>query len=86
MAQLSIIKQMSMQVLRGSTGDYQAFEQAGVAWFSCRLSIRRAGRGRVAQLSIIKQMSMQVLRGSTGDYQADEKAGVTWLSSRLSIR
>ena len=80
MAHLSIIKQLSMQVLRGSTGDYQAFEQAGVAWFSCRLSIGRAGRGRMDQLSIIKQMSRQVSRGSAGDYQADEQAGVARLS------
>ena len=31
MAQLAIIKQMIGQVLRGSAGDYQADEQAGVA-------------------------------------------------------
>ena len=71
-AQLAIIKQMSGQVSRGSAGDYQADEQAGVrrsagdyqaderagaARLSWRLSSRRAGRFRVAQLSIIKQMS-----------------------------
>ena len=31
MAQLTIIKQMSGQVSRGSAGEYQADEQAGVA-------------------------------------------------------
>ena len=33
-AQLAIIKQMSGQVLRGSAGDYQADERAGVVWLS----------------------------------------------------
>ena len=39
-AQLSIIKQMNRQVSCGSTGDYQAEEQAGVAGLRCRLSSR----------------------------------------------
>ena len=34
MAQLAIIKQMNRQVSRGSDGDYQADEQAGVAELS----------------------------------------------------
>ena len=80
MAQLSIIKQMSMQVSRGSDGDYQADEQAGVKQLRWRLSGRRAGRFRAAQLAVTKQMSRQVSRGSAGDYQADEQAGVTRLS------
>ena len=84
MAQLAIIKQMSRQVSRGSAGDYQADEQADVAWLSWRLSSRRAGRDRAAQLAIIKQMIGQVPRGSAGDYQADEQAGVAQLSWRLS--
>ena len=37
---LSIIKQMSRHVSRGSVGDYQADEQAGVARFSWLLSSR----------------------------------------------
>ena len=36
MAQLAIIKQMSRQVLRGSAGEYQADEQAGVSRLSWR--------------------------------------------------
>ena len=84
MAQLAIIRQMSRQVSRGSAGEYQADEQAGVAWLSWRFSGRCTDRCRGAQLSIIKQMSRQVSRGSAGDYQADEQAGVTVLSWRLS--
>ena len=84
MAQLSIIKQMSWHVSRGSACDYQAHEQAGVAWLSCRLSSRCAGRCHGAQLSIIKQMSRQVSRGSAVNYQADEQAGVARLSLQLS--
>ena len=34
MAELAIIKQMNRHVSRGSDGDYQADEQAGVAEFS----------------------------------------------------
>ena len=86
MAQVAIIKQMSGQVSRGSAGDYQADERAGVALLSWRLSSRWAGRCHVAQLAIIKQMSGQVSRGSVGDYQADERAGVARLSRRLSSR
>ena len=71
-AQLAIIKQMSRQVSRGSAGDYQADEQAGVTRLSWPQSRRRVGRCRVAQLAYIKQMSMQVSRGSVYDYQADE--------------
>ena len=86
MAQLAIIKQMSKQVSRGSAGDYQADEQAGVAGLSWRLSSRCAGRWREAQLAIIRQMSGQVLQCSAGDYQVDERAGVAGLSWRLSGR
>ena len=39
-AQLAIIKQMSRQVSRGSAGDYQADEQAGVARLTWRVSGR----------------------------------------------
>ena len=67
---------MSRQVSRGSDGEYQADEEAGVARLSWRVSGRRAGRYRAAQLSIIKKMSRQVLHGSTIYYQADEQAGV----------
>ena len=86
MAQLATIKQMSRHVSRGSAGDYQAYEQAGVAWLSCPLSGRRARMCRAVQLSIIKQMSRQGSRGSAGDYQEDEQAGVVWLSWRQSSR
>ena len=37
-APVEIIKQMSGQVSRGSAGDYQGDERAGVAWLSWRLS------------------------------------------------
>ena len=65
---------MSSQVLCGSAGDYQADEQAGVARLRRRVSVRLAGRCRVAQLAIIRQMSRQVSRSSAGEYQADEQA------------
>ena len=55
---------MSGQVSRGSAGEYQADERAGVA----------------AQLASIRLMSRQVSRGSAGEYQADEQAGVAGLS------
>ena len=84
MAQLVIIKQMSRQVSCGSPVDYQADEQAGVAWLSCRLSSRRAGRCHVAQLAIMKQMIRQVSRGSAGEYQANEQGSVPRLTWRLS--
>ena len=86
---------MSKQVSRGSDGDYQADEQAGVKQLRWRLSGRRGGRCRAAQLLIIKQMNIryheaqlakvkqkfrQVSRGSAGVYQEDEQAGVTRLS------
>ena len=67
---METIKQMSRKVSRGSGGDYQADEQAGVA----RL------------METIKQMSRQVFLGSDVDDQADEQAGVARLSCRLSIR
>ena len=86
MAQLASIRQMSRQVSRGSAGEYQADERAGVARLSCRVSGRRAGRCRAAHLSSIRQMSMQVSHGSAGEYQADERAGVARLSCRVSGR
>ena len=81
-----IIKQMSMQVSRGSDGDYQADEQEGVKQLRWRFSGRRAGRCGAAQLAIIKQMSRQVSRGSAGHFQAEEQAGVARLSWRISGR
>ena len=39
-AQLASIRQMSRQVSRGSAGEYQADEQAGVARLSWRVSGR----------------------------------------------
>ena len=58
---------MSGQVSRGSAGEYQADERAGVARLSWRVSGRGAGRCRGAQLASIRQMSGQVSRGSAGD-------------------
>ena len=96
-----ITTQMGRQVPRGSAGDYQADEQAGVARLSWPQSSRRAGRCHAAHLAIIKKMSRQVSRGSVfvyqavsrqvscgsaGDYQADEQAGVARLSCQLSSR
>ena len=75
-AQLAIIKQMSVQVSGGSSGDYQADERAGVTRLSWRSSSRRSGRCHAAQLASIRQMSGQVSRGLAGDYQSDERAGV----------
>ena len=86
MAQLEIIKQMRGQVLRGSVGDYQGDERAGVVRLSWRLSSRRADRCRVAQVAIMNQMSRQEYRGSAGDYQAEEQAGIAGLSWRVSGR
>ena len=80
---------------RGSPGEYQENEQAGVAGIRFRVSGTGAVRCRVAQLAsirqmsrqvsrgqlaIIRQMSRQVSRGSAGEYQADEQAGVAGVS------
>ena len=46
MAQLASIRQMSGQVSRGSTGEYQADERAGVARHSWRVSDRKS-QGRI---------------------------------------
>ena len=86
MAQLASIRQMSRQVSRGSGGEYQANEQAGVARLWWRVSGRVAGRCRAAQLATIRQMSRQVSRRADGEYQADEQAGVAQLSWRVSGR
>ena len=67
---MAIIQQMIGQVLRGSAGDYQADERAGVAWI---IGDYQTDEG-------------QVSRGSAGDYQSDERAGVARLSWRLSSR
>ena len=79
-AQLGTIKQRSRQVSRGSGGEYQADEQAGVEQLRWRISGRRAGRCRTAQLAYIKQMSRQVSRCSVFVYQADEQARLPRLS------
>ena len=65
---------------RGSAGEYQADEQAGVGRLRWRVSGRLVRRCRVAQLAIIRQMSRQVSRSSAGEYQADEQAGVAGLT------
>ena len=54
MAQLAIIKQMSGQVSRGSPGDYQGDEQAGIAGLSGDYQAEeRAGVARlIGELSI----------------------------------
>ena len=71
---------------RGSAGEYQADERAGVAGLSWRVSGRWTGRCHAAQLASIRQMSGQVSRGSAGEYQADEWAGIARTSWRLSVR
>ena len=81
-APLASIRQMSRQVSRGSVGEYQADEQAGVARLRSQVAGRWAGRCRAAPLPSIRQMSGQVSRGSAGEYQADEQAGVAGLSWR----
>ena len=50
-AQVANIRQMSRQVSRGSASEYQADVQAGVTRFSWPVSVRSAGRCRVAQLA-----------------------------------
>ena len=92
---------MSKQVSRGSSGEYQADEQACVARLRWRISGRCAGRCRAAplanirqksrhvsgaQLASIMQMSRQVSRCSAGEYQADEQAVVERISWRVSGR
>ena len=98
---LASIRQMSRQVSRGSAGDYQADEQAGVAGLSWRVSGRLACRCRAGSLASIRQMSRQrshgplaiirqmcthVSRGSVGECQPDEQAGVAGLRRRVSDR
>ena len=85
-AQLASIRLMSGQVSRGSAGEDQADERAGVARLSWRVSGRLMGRCGAAQLARIRQMKGQVLRGSAGEYQEDERAGFAWLSLRVSGR
>ena len=83
---METIKQMSRKVWRGSGGDYQADEQAGVEQLRWRLSGRRAGRCRAVQVAYIKQMNRQVSCGSAGDNQADEQEDVSRLRWQLSSR
>ena len=64
---------MSRQVSRGSVGEYQADEQAGVARLCSQVAGRWAGRCRAALLPSIRQMRGQVSRGSVAEYQADER-------------
>ena len=80
------MKQMSRQEYRGSAGEYQADEQAGVALLSWRVSGRCAGRCHAAPLTSIRQMCRQVSRGYAGECQADEQAGVARLRWRVSGR
>ena len=75
---------MSRQVSRGSAGEYQADEPAGVAQLRWRVSGRGAGRCRAAPMPSIRQMSSKVSWGSPGEYHADEQAGVTGLSCRVT--
>src|SRR5574337_1153507 len=49
---------MSGQVSRGSAGEYQTDEWAGVARTSWRLSLRLAGRCREAQLASIRPVKL----------------------------
>ena len=92
---------MSRQVSRGSAGEYQADQQAGVKRLSCRVSGRLADRCRAAPLASIQQVSRQVSRGSAGDikpmirlvshgsaddYPTEEQAGFAWFSWRISSR
>ena len=71
---------------RGSAGEYQADEQAGVERLRWRVSGRGVGRCRAAPLASIRQMNRQVSRGSAGEYQADEPGRVARLSWRVSGR
>ena len=68
---------------RGSPGEYQTDEQAGVARLSWRVSGIEAGWCRAAEVSSIRQMSRQVSRGSDGEYKVDELAGIAGLSWRF---
>ena len=55
--------------VRCSAGDFQAYAQAGVAGLSWRVTSRGAGRCRVAHLGSIGKMSRQVSRGSAGEFR-----------------
>ena len=83
---LAIIRQMSTHVSRGSAGEYQADEQAGIEGLSRRVSGTGAGRCPGAQIASNQQMNRQVSRGSAVDFQADDLAGVPRLSCRFSSR
>ena len=83
---MAIIIQMNRQVSPGSAGEYQADEQAGVAWVGWPLSGRCSRMCREAQLASVSQMSRQGSRGSAGEYQADEQPRVEGVCWRLSGR
>ena len=91
MAKLAIIKQMRGQVSRGSVGDYQADEGAGVARLTWRLSSRRAGRCRAAHLAIIKQMSgrcrgaqLAIIKQMSGRCRVAQVAIIKQMSGQVS--
>ena len=83
---METINQMSRKVSRGSGGDNQADEQAGVQQLHWGLSGRRAGRCHEAEVAIIRQMRRQVSSSFAGDYEAEEQAGVARISWRISSR
>ena len=82
MAPLESIRQMSRQVSRGSAGEYQADEQAGVARLRWGVSGRCAGRYLGSTGEYQADVQAGVAR-SAGEYQADEQAGVAGDSWRL---
>ena len=66
---------MSRQMSRGSAGEYQADEQAGVARLRWGVSGRCAGRYLGSTGEYQADVQAGVAR-SAGEYQADEQAGV----------
>ena len=68
---------MSGQVSRGSAGEYQADEWAGVAGLSWRVSGKQA---------ISMELSSDESCCSTGNNQARDQARITQLSWQLSSR
>src|SRR5574341_1146593 len=76
---------MSKQVSRGSAGEYQSDERAGVARLRWRLSSRLAGRCGATQLASIRQMSRQLSRDSAVEYQAEDRKSTRLDSSHQLI-